>query len=245
MEVFKVDSLKKVFVHLGIILILFAGLLLFFFYVYLPKATHHDQTITVPKLTGMKVNELELFLKSKNLRFKINDSSYTPGVRAHTVLTQHPLPDSKVKENRMIYVTIASANPPKVAMPALKDLSLKGAQIQLSQLGLSVGPVVNVPGKQDMVYDQLVNGRPVDAGTMIPKGTKITLKVGSSGEEIELPDFTGMDVESARAMAQEKGLRIEVLTPAFTPTDVIRKQKPSADEVSRIRSGETVDVWTE
>jgi hypothetical protein len=63
-EFFRVDSLKKVFLHLAIMLVLFMGLLLFFFYVYLPKTTRHDQTITVPKLVGMNVSELEEFLSS-------------------------------------------------------------------------------------------------------------------------------------------------------------------------------------
>src|SRR6478735_428322 len=121
MELFKADSLKKVFVHLGIIFILFIGLLIFFFYIYLPKATHHDETIVVPKLVGMNVAEIENFLDSKNLRYKINDSTFTPGVKPNTVMTQHPLPESTVKENRMIYITVSSKNPPEVEMPNLKD----------------------------------------------------------------------------------------------------------------------------
>lgn len=246
MELFKADSLKKVFLHLGIIFILFIGLLIFFFYIYLPKATHHDESIVVPKLIGMNVQELEDFLNAKHLRYKINDSTFTPGVKAHTVLTQHPLPESTVKENRMIYITVASKNPPEVEMPNLKDASLKGAQIQLNQHGLVLGDVISVPGKQDMVYAQIVNGQIITPGTKIPKGTKVSLKVGNaSGESIETPDFTGMDIQSAKAMAAEKGVMIEIQPNANATEGTIVRQKPSPDEVSTIKSGETIDVWTE
>lgn len=245
MGLFKVDSLGKVFLHLGIIFVLFIGLLFFFFYVYLPDATHHDQSITVPKLVGMNAEELPNFLESKNLRFQINDSSFTPGVKPYTILSQHPMPEAKVKENRMIYITVASKNPPEVEMPDLKDYSLKGAQIQLSQHGLVLGEVIHVPGKPDMVYDQYAGGKKIVPGTKIPKGTKINLKVGNSEGDIEVPDFTGMEIGDAKAMADEIGVILDIRPNPETAEGTIKRQKPSPDEVSTMKRGETVDVWTE
>ena len=54
-----------VFKHL--LLIVGAGLLLVlgFFYVYLPMSTHHGETITVPKVTGMNVADLENYLEER------------------------------------------------------------------------------------------------------------------------------------------------------------------------------------
>lgn len=246
MNIFKADSLKKVFLHLGIILLLFFGLLIFFFYVYLPNSTHHNEAISVPKLEGMDAKQAQEFLASKKLRFKINDSTYSSDVIANTVLTQHPLPDTKVKENRMIYVTVSTKNPPKVAMPQLIDLSLKGAQLTLKQYDLLLGNVISVPGQTDMVYGQFIDNKKVEPGTMIAKGTKINLHVGkSSGAEIEIPDFTGMSIGDAKAMASELGVLLDIRPNPTTTDGIIVKQKPTSESGAVIQTGHTIDVWTE
>lgn len=245
-NIFKADSLGKVFLHIGIMLLLFMGLLLFFFYVYLPKATHHDQTITVPKLIGMNAEELEDFLKSKSLRYKINDSTFSSEVKPNTILTQHPLPETKVKENRMIYITVAAKNPPKVAMPQLVDLSLKGAQLTLKQHDLVLGKIEHVPGQPDMVYEQLLGGKKIDPGTMIPKGTRINLKVGNnSGTTIEVPALTDMSIGDARAYAAEIGVLINVIPDATATEGIVKRQKPAAGDGAEMQTGETIDVWIE
>lgn len=244
MNIFKADSLKKVFLHLGIIVLLAMGLLMFFFYVYLPKATHHDITIVVPKLIGMDASEMESFLEAKKLRYKINDSTYAPNTKANTILTQHPLPDTRVKENRMIYITVAAKNPPKVAMPQLVDLSVKGAQLTLKQHDLVLGELINVPGQQDMVYEQLMGRKKIEAGTMIPKGSKINLKVGNnSGTLIPIPDFVGMGISDAKSFASEMGVRINIIPDATATEGTITKQKPAYSDGAEIRTGEIIDVW--
>jgi eukaryotic-like serine/threonine-protein kinase len=196
----------------------------------------------------MDASEVQAFLESKNLRYKINDSTYSQDVKVNTVLTQHPLPDTKVKENRMIYVTIAAKNPPKVAMPDLitESLSLKGAQLKLKQHDLLLGQVISVPGQTDMVYDQLIGNKPVAPGTMIAKGTRINLKVGnSSGTEIAVPDFTGMSIADAKLMAGEYKVLINIIPDANITEGTITKQKPESEDGVVIRTGETIDVWTE
>lgn len=245
-NIFKADSLGKVFLHLGIILLLFLGLLLFFFYSYLPNATHHDKTITVPKLVGMSASELEDFLESKSLRYKINDSSFSSEVKPNTVLTQHPLPDTKVKENRMIYVTIAATNPPKVAMPQLVDLSIKGAQLTLKQHDLILGSIKSVPGQQDMVYEQLLGSKKIEPGTMIPKGTKINLKVGNNtGNSVPVPELIDMSITDAKDYAASVGVLINIIPDATATEGTIKKQKPAATDGAEMKTGETIDVWIE
>src|SRR6185437_3921015 len=127
----KANSLKHLLIHFLIMAILFVALVLGFFFLYLPVATEHGETITVPKLTGMSAQELEEYLKNKDLRYQINDSSYAAGVKPYTILTQNPLPGSQVKKNRKIYISVASVNPPRVKMPNLVDGSLKSAEMTL------------------------------------------------------------------------------------------------------------------
>ena len=104
--------------------------------------------------------------------------------------------------------------------------------------------IIDVPGEEGLVYGQLMNNSKIEPGTMIPKGTKISLKVGkSSGESVTVPDFTGFDIASAKSMAEKMGLKVEVQPDPNATEGNIVKQKPAADE--SLKKGETVDVWIE
>ena len=131
--------------HLLLVLSAMALLVLGFFYVYLPMTTHHGETITVPKVTGMNLAELESYLDTRHLAYFVDDSSYNPGTRPFTVLTQDPTPGEKVKEGRKIYLQVAMKRPPVIKMPKLVDGSVKNAQLILQSYDLVVGRITLVP----------------------------------------------------------------------------------------------------
>ena len=84
----KAEKKIHILVHLSLIAGIFIVLVLLFFYVYLPITTNHGETIKVPELKGKTVTELEQYLDNYDLRFQINDSSYVPGAKPHSVLTR-------------------------------------------------------------------------------------------------------------------------------------------------------------
>jgi eukaryotic-like serine/threonine-protein kinase len=245
----KANSPKDLFIHIAIIIGIFIAIILCFFFIYLPVTTNHGETITVPKLVGMNSRELESFLREKHLRYQINDSSYAPGVKPYTVLTQHPFDGSKVKKNRKIYITIASANPPKVKMPRLIDGSLRSAESTLKSFDLSIGKINYVPSPfPNLVLDQQLNGKTIQAGTYLPKGTKIDLTVGNGtdNEEVEVPDVTGLSLEEARTRLAEAGLAIGSVRPDPNSSErsgTVVKQNPSGNSGRVLKAGEEVSLW--
>lgn len=243
----KANSFKDLLIHFFIMAVLFVAMVLCFFFLYLPVATEHGETITVPKLTGMDSKELESYLSDKDLRFQINDSSYTPGVKPLTVLTQNPLPGSQVKKNRKIYISVASINPPKVKMPKLVDGSLKSAEMTLKSYNLALGTIKYVPSPfSNLVIDQLIKGKTVQPGASIAKGTKIDLVVGNgtSTEDVQVPDLVGMSVNEAKTILESEGLMVGIEKPdpssAFSPGTITR-QKPTPG--TTVKKGEMIDVW--
>src|SRR5688572_33076259 len=93
----KQDTLGGLLLHLllagTIVLVLF----LLYFFAYLPAATNHGETITVPSIEGMQMDQLEDFLIKRNLRFEVNDSSYSSEYPPLTLLKQYPKAATKVK----------------------------------------------------------------------------------------------------------------------------------------------------
>ncbi|MEQ8811494.1 MAG: PASTA domain-containing protein, partial [Imperialibacter sp.] len=122
MTLFQFNSWRDVLIQLALMVAIAVVFLLGFFYVYLPNTTNHGETITVPDLEGIPLDELDEFLTDRNLRFEINkDSGFSSQYPALAVLKQFPLPNSKVKENRKIYISLNAKEPPKVRMPQLVD----------------------------------------------------------------------------------------------------------------------------
>src|SRR6187431_2764250 len=83
-----------------------------YFYIYLPATTNHGESITVPDLLGMKIEEIEKFLTDHDLRYEVSDSAYSADYDPLTVLQQFPKAGAKVKENRMILVSVNRITPP-------------------------------------------------------------------------------------------------------------------------------------
>lgn len=242
-------SKRDVYIHLGIILCLLTILFLGFFLVYLPASTNHGETITVPNLKGMTTEEIEDFLDDRNLRFEVSDCTFVPGAQALEVLTQYPTAGAKVKEGRKIYVTITALNAPQIKMPALTGLSQRNAESFLKSYGLLMGQITYRDDlAENIVLEQLYQGKKIEANALIPKGSKIDLVIGNGlgNTELDVPDVLGKTLEEAKALIVGSDLQVGLIQydPESTeaPGTIIR-QNPSAGEGNKIRVGDIVDLW--
>ena len=250
MSVFSANSPLDVFKHLLFIAAVGLLLVLGFFYVYLPMSTHHGETITVPKVTGMNVADLENYLDERNLAYFVDDSSYNASVRPFTVLVQDPAPGEKVKEDRKIYLQVSMKNPPVIKMPKLLDGSVKNAVLILKSYDLVAGQIQLVPDlASGAVLKQLVGGKEIAAGAPIAKGTRVDLVVGDGqgNQTFAVPNLVNMPQDEAITLLVGQGLQKgEVFElPAEegqTPGTVVR-QRPVHGPDATIRMGQLVDIW--
>lgn len=147
--------------------------------------TRHGNEIEMPTFIGQDADVLLKDSLSKDFIIVVSDYVYDKEHEAGTILTQNPLPNEKVKRGRKVYLTVASSVPPKVKMPALKDVSRRQAEIMLEAIGLKLTNVINKPSPyEDVVLEQLYKGRAIAPGTEISMGESITLVVGKDIEEL-------------------------------------------------------------
>lgn len=243
----KTDNIKDLFIHLGLMLGAFLLLLFVFFRIYLPATTNHGESITVPDLEGIQLEELDDFLTARNLRFEVTaDSSYSAEYPPLAVLKQTPRANSKVKESRKIYVTLNAKNPPKVKMPYLIDGSLKNAQMVLQSYGLLLGEISYKAHRfQNAVLEQQYKGKAINEGAYIPKGSKIDLVVGNGlGNRFAAPDLKGYTKEDAEFIIIGSGLRLGKITYVDNEDErpfTVVQQYPTAG--TGMRTGNNVDIW--
>lgn len=242
----KAETTRDVILHLIIIVLVSQIFVLAFFYGYLPWTTNHGQTISVPNVVGMKLNDLDDFLGSRDLQFVVSDSTYIPGAAPFTVFSQFPLNGALVKQGRKIYVTVISKNPPNVKMPDLSNRSLTNAQGELESYGLEMGEIKYVPDlQQNSVLRQLYKGKEVPEGSLVPKGAKIDLIVGDGlgNQEFDMPDLIGKPQDEAELTLTGSNLNIGIITYEPHPEreqGIILRQKPAAG--NKIRVGDVVDL---
>ncbi len=189
--------MKKVFLHLGIMIIV-AVAIGWLAMLWLDVWTRHDDTITVPPVKTLSYGEAAARLDQHGLVAVLSDSVYDKSTRPGTVIDQNPKVGTIVKEGREIYLTINAFSPKMVSLPTLTDISLRQAKSILE--GLEIKKVVEkrVPSDfKDLVLAVRYKGTRLSPGARVPVNATIELEVGE-GKAEELIDTVGEDsVESA------------------------------------------------
>ena len=172
--IFSKRFLKHFLISIGI-----TAILLWLTFYSLSSYTKHSDYIVVPDFRGQVITSLLQGDKFSDFKFAVNDSIFDPDKPKGAVLSQDPYPGSRVKHNRMVYLTIVSIIPEKTAMPDLKDLSLRQAQSMLESSGLKLGKLIFIKSfDEDAVQNQLYEHKVIEPGTKIDKGSLIDLQVG-------------------------------------------------------------------
>ncbi|NVJ45909.1 MAG: PASTA domain-containing protein [Cytophagia bacterium] len=222
--------------------------LLFFFYIYLPSTTNHNESITVPDLVGKSFEDIDEFLTNRNLLYVVSqDSGFSEDYDPEVILSQNPKGGAKVKEDRKIYLTLNANVPPQVRMPNLINTDLLNAQDILESNGLKLGEISYVPDRRvNAVISQKLNDEDINTGTMIYKGSTIDLVIGN-GEGVKTfptPDFLGKTAEEVKFQIQASGLKLDeinyILNDTVPPNRVYKQLPPVG---AMVRTGDLIEVW--
>ena len=196
----------------GIGAFLFFWVLIFF---CLGLITGNGKTEKVPSVVGLDISTAEHNLTALGFEVVIQDSIYVDTLARTAVLRQSPDADEVVKKGRTVYLTINRVLAPQIEMPNLVGFSLQSAITYLKVLGLRVGSTTMQPDRnKNVILDQLVNGVRVAPGAKISSGTIIDLFVGDGtlSALVDVPDLTGLTVETARSLIESSGFVVGTLT---------------------------------
>jgi len=252
MDFFRFLLTKKFLRHLGlavaISLVLLLGTLL-----WLKIYTHHGNTIVVPDLAGLTMDEVDDVTSSRRLRFEVVDSVFSTEMPRGTVIKQNPYARSRVKKNRKIFLTMNAVNPEMVSMPQLIGLSFRQARLALQNAGLIQGTIQYKPDfAKNNVLQQMHNDSVINEGTVITKGAVIDLVLGMglSSKTTRVPDLVGLGLEEASTIIADYFLNLGALTYDLSFEEAedsagafIWRQYPDFDEFKRLNMGMEMDIW--
>ena len=216
--------------------------------------TLHDETIEVPDLAGLQMEDARTVLEERKLEFEILDSSeFNNAYEGHAIWLQYPRAGAKVKRGRPIQLTINPIREPLIVLPELVERTKRRAIFDLHSKGFEVGELTYVPyiGK-DVVVEVRHKGKEAKANSLFPKGSVFDLIVGGglSDEKVMVPYLLRSTLEEAEERLLANSLNLGLVVWDISD-DVeldssnarVYKQQPQAGGEFGLRLGSDVDIW--
>lgn len=234
-----------------IFIFLFAAALLILSSCMLKWVTNHGKCLEAPDFTSLTPAECETLAKERGVRVEVIDTTYVRSVRRGCIFTQDPAAGSMVKKNRKIRLVVNASVPRKVAMPNVVECPVRQAVSDLTSKGFIVGRLIYVPGFDDRVQAQLINGRNAEPGSMVESGAVVNLKVGFDPEcsTTSAPDVRGKRSFQAQKEIKERSLNVRrlvydssVVSYADSINAVVWRQSPEPF-TNGLTKGSEMTVW--
>jgi eukaryotic-like serine/threonine-protein kinase len=243
---------KPVLSNIALVILLFI-VLSYVSLLFLKVYTHHGQALVVPDYKGLSHKEVVTLSLKKNLRYQVIDSIYIFDAIPGSVIEQYPSPGDKVKQKRIIFLTIASVTPEIAPIPKVIDVSLREAQSRLENSGFKIGHVIYRPSEFfNLVLEQRYLNKTLPVGTKLPKGTPIDLIVGKglSNERAIVPVLFGLKLSDAQSQLYDLNLNTgaliydnTIITTYDSMIARVWKQSPDTIKASTVEQGTSFDLW--
>jgi beta-lactam-binding protein with PASTA domain len=185
-------SLKKyltsrVFFGQVAIALVIIAVLGYLFMHWLTFTTDHGHEIAVPDLRKLTEEQVEDKLDELDLDYELLDSvDFRGDYPKYSVVEQDPMPGTKVKVGRKVYIKINSSGFSSVRIPDLIEKTYREAVPTLKALGLEEGTITYVPNLgKDMVLEMRYKGRNLKVGDRVLKASKIDLVLGDGKESYQ------------------------------------------------------------
>jgi serine/threonine-protein kinase len=195
------------------------------------------QEVTVPNVIGRPSATASQILQNRGFEVQI-DPAVNADVPRDQVFAQAPRPGRTAEEGSTVHLRVSSG-PGQAPVPAVTGLPRHEAEKQLKDAGFKA--------KAEQEFsDTVKRGIVIDAspavGTLIERGTTVTLTVSKGKEQVAVPDVDGETEDNARSAIESAGLRVGKVTEEESDEDpgTVIGQSPAAG--TKVAKGAAVDL---
>ncbi|HEX5619226.1 MAG TPA: PASTA domain-containing protein, partial [Solirubrobacteraceae bacterium] len=195
------------------------------------------EQVKVPQVVGTQAATASQILQNKGFEVQQNNIESDDTPRGE-VAGQNPRAGTFADEGSTVTINV-SAGPGQVSVPTVAGQSQEEAESALREAGLDV--TVEEVFSDTVDKGQVVDTSPV-AGTLVERGTKVTLRVSKGAERVEVPDVSGQSEQDARSAIQGAGLRVGKVTEEESEEEpgTVLGQSPAAGK--RVAKNSAVDL---
>ncbi len=210
--------------------------------------TRHGEGVPVPKLQGLTIEEAVELLEANGLEYEV-DSVYEMDKPPGMVVEQDPDPNTNVKLNRTIYLTIITRTAPDVGFPDIFEKTFLEARAVLSNYGIKIGDTSYISDvARDRVLQVEFRDKQIRPGNQIPKGSVINLVLGDGkgAMDVDLPNVVGLLLNEAifslkGSLLNPGTITYENVTDSAT-AKVIKQYPALSDSLTKVSIGSSVDL---
>lgn len=231
---------KKFWNKLLIIFLIIFTFLFVLDYIVLPYYVSGTES-KVPNVVGKNKDVAIKILRDANFNPIVQTSRFDQTYQKDEVISQKPVADMVVKENRRIYLTVSGGDP-IIKMPSLISKTVRDATVTLERFGLVLGRIDSVESElpsETIVEQQYFQGREIAKGTTVNLKVSIGPKVGM----VRVPNLLLKSLSEAENILKANSLRIGnklyIYSVAYLP-NTVADQDPTEDTLVKI--GDSVNV---
>ena len=192
---------KWIPVVLTIIVLMAAGILVYFFY-------NNSRKSTVPYITGMTVDEANALVTQDEYELVVQQTGedYSDSIEKGDIISQNILEGTSVDKGTVIEVIVSRGA--RISIPDLVGHETREAE----DIAVSAGLNYNVSEEvySDDVEAGIVMTQDLEAGTDADEGQTIYVTVSKGKELIAVPNVTGMNSDEAIAVLADLMLTYEI-----------------------------------
>jgi beta-lactam-binding protein with PASTA domain len=175
----------------------------------------HGQVVEVPAVVGLTPSEAERALAGPGLQIEVERQYYSPQIPEGRIMTQLPLPGTKVRRGWQVRVA-QSLGPQRVVIPDVTKQSERAAEWNIRRRGLDVASTaeMQLPGTPaDLV---LAQSPPANASQVAAPRTSLLVTVAADPPAYVMPSFVGQPLGSASHTLQDAGFKLGNVSMAAT-----------------------------
>jgi beta-lactam-binding protein with PASTA domain/predicted Ser/Thr protein kinase len=195
------------------------------------------EQVAVPNVIGRPSATASQILQNRGFEVQI-DPAVNADVPRDQVFAQDPRPGTTADEGSTVHLRVSSG-PGQAAVPSVVGLPRNEAEQQLQDAGFKSKVEQQF---SDTVKKGVVISTTPAVGTLIERGTTVTLTVSKGKQQVEVPDVTGETEDNARSALESAGLRVGKVTREESAEDpgTVIAQSPAAGK--QAAKGAAVDL---
>jgi serine/threonine-protein kinase len=173
--------------------------------------TLKPQQLDVPNVIGRKEATASQILQNRGFEVNIERVA-NADVARDEVAAQDPRPQTQAAEGSTVTITV-STGPGEASVPDVHGLARADAEDQVRAAGFE--PKVEQVFSADVRKGRVVDTSPPQ-GSLIERGSPVTLRVSRGPEQVAVPDVVGETEDNARSAIEAAGLRVGEVTAKET-----------------------------
>lgn len=201
-------------------MLLFVGIVLAGIFFWLNMYTNHGQAIVMPDFIDQEIDDARNEAEDLSFQIIVNDSIHIVGRPGGLIIDQNPKADSKVKENRKIYVTTTKYAADIVKLEDLSTLygeryQSKSNELTYSDINTKVIGEKYDPAEPGTILEVYLGNTQIDgrsgrkANIEIEKGDTLGFVISkNAGAQINVPDLRCTTLAGARFALNQSKLQL-------------------------------------